>query len=106
MKSHPTGKKVTQSYNFERLIFNLKICRFVPRQRWLHNIEHGSVVMLYHPCTLDASVQKLAKILKSCIKKHIITPSTFVTRERVRMKGFKFYLEKNELGKFFVCVHM
>jgi len=56
--------------------------RFVPRERWLHNIEHGAVVMLYDPCVLDSEVDKLRKIVRSCIKKHVITPTTFLTRER------------------------
>ncbi len=28
---------------------------FLPPQRWLHNLEHGGVALLYHPC-VDASV--------------------------------------------------
>lgn len=23
---------------------------YLPPQRWLHNIEHGAIVVLYHPC--------------------------------------------------------
>ena len=57
--------------------------RFVPKERWLHNIEHGAVVMLYDPCTLEAEVNKLKRIVRSCIKKHIITPTTFLSPERV-----------------------
>merc|ERR1712212_228001 len=48
--------------------------KFVPVQRWLHNIEHGAVVMLYHPCTHYTLVDKLRKIVTGCIRKHIITP--------------------------------
>ena len=57
--------------------------RFVPKERWLHNIEHGAVVMLYDPCTLESEVNKLKRIVRSCIKKHIITPTTFLSPERV-----------------------
>ena len=57
--------------------------RFLPRQRWLHNIEHGAVVMLYHPCTHEATVDKLRRLVKGCITKHVISPSTFLTRDRV-----------------------
>jgi len=56
--------------------------RFVPVQRWLHNIEHGAVIMLYDPCTLDSEVQKLKKIVQGCIKKHVITPTTFLSSKR------------------------
>jgi hypothetical protein len=55
---------------------------FVPRERWLHNIEHGAVVMLYHPCAHPAEVAKLKKVVKSCIGKHVITPSTLLTPDR------------------------
>lgn len=24
---------------------------YLPPQRWLHNIEHGAIVLLYHPCS-------------------------------------------------------
>ena len=41
------------------ICFNLICLKFVPAQRWLHNIEHGAVVMLYHPCTHPILVQQL-----------------------------------------------
>ena len=59
--------------------------RFVPVQRWLHNIEHGAVIMLFDPCTLDSEVQKLKKIVQGCIKKHVITPTTFLSSKRVKV---------------------
>ena len=76
--------------------------RFVPAQRWLHNIEHGAIVMLYHPCTHHTLVEKLRALVKGCIRyieestyvclylfivhnfvrKHIISPSTLVSETR------------------------
>ena len=56
--------------------------RFVPPQRWLHNIEHGAVVMLYHPCTHPVTVDKLRSLVTGCIRKHIITPYTNMSEER------------------------
>ena len=58
--------------------------RFVPRQRWLHNIEHGAVIMLYDPCVLQSEVQKLRDLVLGCTRKYVITPTTFLTKERVR----------------------
>lgn len=56
--------------------------KFVPVQRWLHNVEHGAVVMLYHPCLHYTEVEKLRKLVTGCIRKHIITPSTLLTEDR------------------------
>ncbi|XP_027201272.2 uncharacterized protein LOC113795277 isoform X1 [Dermatophagoides pteronyssinus] len=50
--------------------------QFVPPQRWLHNVEHGAIIMLYHPCTHPIMVDKLRKLVKNCIRKHIITPDS------------------------------
>ncbi len=55
---------------------------YVPPQRWLHNIEHGSVVMLYHPCAHNLAVKRLKAVVRGCIRKHVITPFTGLTKER------------------------
>jgi len=55
---------------------------FVPHQRWLHNIEHGAVVMLYHPCAHHSLVQKLRALVTGCIRKHIISPSSLVAEDK------------------------
>lgn len=55
---------------------------YVPPQRWLHNIEHGAVVMLYHPCAPTWFVQKLRTIVKGCLRKHIITPYKHLSLKR------------------------
>ncbi|XP_059482181.1 uncharacterized protein LOC132200601 isoform X2 [Neocloeon triangulifer] len=47
--------------------------RFLPPQRWLHNLEHGGIVMLYHPCAYSSEVEKLRQIVKKCNSRHIIT---------------------------------
>merc|ERR1712112_507865 len=38
--------------------------------------------MLYHPCTHHTLVEKLRGIVKGCIRKHIITPSTLLSETR------------------------
>lgn len=60
--------------------------QFLPRQRWIHNLEHGAVVMLYHPCANKNQVQLLKKIVKMCLYRHIITPYNLLTPERVIIK--------------------
>ncbi|XP_043223748.1 uncharacterized protein LOC122382459 [Amphibalanus amphitrite] len=47
---------------------------YLPPQRWTHNIEHGAVVMLYHPCADSTEVDKLKQLVRGCIRKHVITP--------------------------------
>uniref|UniRef100_A0A646QJ62 DUF3105 domain containing protein n=1 Tax=Hemiscolopendra marginata TaxID=943146 RepID=A0A646QJ62_9MYRI len=55
--------------------------KFLPPQRWSHNIEHGSVVMLYHPCAHPHEVDKLRKIVTGCIRKHVISPYNLVPED-------------------------
>eukprot|EP00096_Caligus_rogercresseyi_P006091 TRINITY_DN2227_c0_g1_i1.p1 TRINITY_DN2227_c0_g1~~TRINITY_DN2227_c0_g1_i1.p1 ORF type:complete len:244 (-),score=61.24 TRINITY_DN2227_c0_g1_i1:72-803(-) len=55
---------------------------YVPPQRWLHNIEHGAVVMLYHPCTHFGVVEELRQLVKGCLRKYIITPYAKLPEER------------------------
>jgi len=54
---------------------------YIPRQRWLHNVEHGTVVMLYHPCADPKEVDKLRKIVSVCLRKHLITPDITIPEE-------------------------
>jgi len=55
---------------------------YVPPQRWLHNIEHGAVVVLYHPCADYQEVEKLRQLVRGCIRKHVITPYPQLSAER------------------------
>lgn len=57
--------------------------KFLPKQRWLHNLEHGAIVMLYHPCADRNEVNLLKKIVKNCLYKHIITPYNLLEPNRV-----------------------
>merc|ERR1712096_335536 len=56
--------------------------QFVPPQRWFHNIEHGAVVMLYHPCAHPTMVEQLRKLVTGCIRKHVITPYTNIPEDK------------------------
>ncbi|OTF72658.1 DUF3105 domain containing protein [Euroglyphus maynei] len=51
--------------------------RFVPPQRWLHNVEHGAIIMIYHPCAHPMMIDKLKQLVTNCIRKHIITPDSY-----------------------------
>lgn len=48
-------------------------------------LQHGGIVMLYHPCAEPVLVHRLRKLLTGCFRKHIITPYTLLTQERVRL---------------------
>ncbi|XP_058835360.1 uncharacterized protein LOC131692369 [Topomyia yanbarensis] len=56
--------------------------KYVPPQRWLHNSEHGAIIALYHPCANKQQIEELKQIVKSCLYRHIITPSDLPSKER------------------------
>ncbi|XP_030831549.1 uncharacterized protein LOC105441222 [Strongylocentrotus purpuratus] len=56
--------------------------RYLPKQRWLHNLEHGAAVFLYHPCADMSEVTRFRRIARGCLRKHIITPYKELTKER------------------------
>ncbi|XP_022093225.1 uncharacterized protein LOC110980648 [Acanthaster planci] len=55
--------------------------RYLPKQRWLHNLEHGCAVFLYHPCADPEQVDEVRAIANVCLRKHIITPMKELSRE-------------------------
>lgn len=56
--------------------------KYLPKQRWLHNLEHGSVVMLYHPCADPQEVLKLKSVVRKCLYRHVITPYNLLEPQR------------------------
>ncbi|KAF5307668.1 hypothetical protein FQR65_LT06723 [Abscondita terminalis] len=54
---------------------------FLPIQRWLHNLEHGAIVLLYHPCANMQELVLLKKLVKKCLYRHVITPYTLLTTD-------------------------
>ncbi len=38
---------------------------YMPPQRYLHNLEHGGIVFLYHPCAEDAAVDALRALARA-----------------------------------------
>ncbi|XP_076817736.1 uncharacterized protein LOC143463210 [Clavelina lepadiformis] len=43
---------------------------YLPPGRYVHNLEHGGVVFLYHPCTPDEMVEKLRHVAVTCTWKY------------------------------------
>ncbi|KAL6448279.1 hypothetical protein ACFW04_000327 [Cataglyphis niger] len=56
--------------------------KFLPKQRWLHNLEHGAIVMLYHPCANPLEVERLKNLVNKCLWRHVITPYSYLDEER------------------------
>ncbi|XP_006621423.1 uncharacterized protein LOC102680815 [Apis dorsata] len=48
--------------------------KFLPKQRWLHSLEHGAIVALYHPCANPMQVRRLKSLLAGCLRRHVISP--------------------------------
>ncbi|KAG7478749.1 hypothetical protein JOB18_007372 [Solea senegalensis] len=47
---------------------------FCPPQRWLNNLQHGAIVLLYHPCVSLHERHLLSVLARSCLSDYIITP--------------------------------
>ncbi|XP_012535496.2 uncharacterized protein LOC105836185 isoform X1 [Monomorium pharaonis] len=56
--------------------------KYLPKQRWLHSLEHGAIVMLYHPCANPLEVERLRNLVSKCLWRHIITPYSYLDEER------------------------
>jgi hypothetical protein len=55
---------------------------YLPPQRWLHNVEHGAIVVLYDPCAHPAMVNRLRGLVMSCLRKYIKTPYNKLPKDR------------------------
>ncbi|OWF44345.1 uncharacterized protein LOC110458569 [Mizuhopecten yessoensis] len=47
---------------------------YAPPQRWLHSLEHGAAVFLYHPCANIDQLKVFKTLATTCLRRHIITP--------------------------------
>nr|XP_031835368.1 uncharacterized protein LOC116428188 [Nomia melanderi] len=56
--------------------------KFLPRQRWLHSLEHGAIVALYHPCANPLEVKRFKRLVTGCLRRHVITPYNLLSSER------------------------
>jgi len=56
--------------------------KYLPKQRWLHSLEHGAIVMLYHPCANPLEVERLKNLVSKCLWRHVITPYSYLDEER------------------------
>ncbi|XP_033355164.1 uncharacterized protein LOC117236380 [Bombus vosnesenskii] len=56
--------------------------KFLPKQRWLHNLEHGAIVALYHPCANPMEVRRLKSLVSTCLRRHVISPYNLLDERR------------------------
>ncbi|XP_059511229.1 uncharacterized protein tp53i13 isoform X2 [Stegostoma tigrinum] len=47
---------------------------YVPPQRWVHNLQRGGVVFLYHPCVHPRLKEELTLLARACKYQHVVTP--------------------------------
>merc|ERR1712215_44710 len=85
--------------------------KYCPIERHQHNVEHGCVIMLYHPCLDKDQVNEVKAMVAGCIKKHIITPSRLPTLEKPLVFvawGCVLEMEYMDIGKMkeFVIDHV
>ncbi|XP_048375235.1 tumor protein p53-inducible protein 13 isoform X2 [Sphaerodactylus townsendi] len=54
---------------------------YCPPQRWLHNLKHGGVAFLYHPCAHPSLRGQLTLLARACLPHYILTPHKGLTQE-------------------------
>ncbi|KAG9485970.1 hypothetical protein GDO78_008847 [Eleutherodactylus coqui] len=55
---------------------------YCPPQQWVHNLQHGGVAFLYHPCVHPKLKEALSSLARRYIAKHVITPLHTLSRDR------------------------
>ncbi|XP_030633988.1 uncharacterized protein tp53i13 [Chanos chanos] len=55
---------------------------YCPPQRWLHNLKHGAIVFLYHPCASVEGYGRLAAFAHSCLSHYILTAYPWLSKHR------------------------
>lgn len=47
---------------------------YVPPQRWLHSLEHGGLVFLYHPCAHQDQIKAFKALARDCLHRQVTSP--------------------------------
>ncbi|KAL2096108.1 hypothetical protein ACEWY4_008256 [Coilia grayii] len=55
---------------------------YCPPQRWLNNLQHGSIVVLHHPCAPEEERSRLTVLALSCLPAFIMTAHPWLSRHR------------------------
>ncbi|XP_061073922.1 tumor protein p53-inducible protein 13 [Conger conger] len=77
---------------------------FCPPQRWLHNLQHGATVFLYHPCAPASERVRLSVLAHSCLSDYVITPHYELGANRpLAMASWGRTLELSHVTESEVC---
>ena len=69
-------------------------------ERWQHNLEHGSVAVLYHPCLAKMHLHAVISLVDKCLMKYVTTPSGFAdTKHPLIMVGWGAYRKFSSLDE-------
>lgn len=55
------------------------------------SLQHGGVVLLYHPCAKEDTINRLRSLAKSCLRRYVISPSELLEPQnqvRWELTGF------------------
>ena len=73
---------------------------YLPMERWQHNLEHGCIVVLYHPCLATHHVLSVISLVSGCLKKFVSTPSGFPdSKHPLILVGWGAYRKFSSLDK-------
>ena len=73
---------------------------YCPVERWQHNLEHGCIVLLYHPCLAASHVNRLVSLVSNCVRKFVSTPSRLPSHAKpVVLVGWGCYQEFSSLDQ-------
>ncbi|XP_055387310.1 uncharacterized protein LOC129615916 [Condylostylus longicornis] len=76
------GEELTAFGNYRPVWASYGEYTYLPQQRYMHNLDFGAVVALYHPCANRMQIKSFKSIVASCLFRHLISPSRMLTKER------------------------
>uniref|UniRef100_UPI0037E91B75 uncharacterized protein tp53i13 n=1 Tax=Semicossyphus pulcher TaxID=241346 RepID=UPI0037E91B75 len=78
---------------------------YCPPQRWLNNLHHAAIVLLYHPCVPLHERLLLSVLARSCLPDYIITPHTQLNKHTpIVLVSWGRTLELSTMATLDVCV--
>ncbi|KAG5269531.1 hypothetical protein AALO_G00203060 [Alosa alosa] len=77
---------------------------YCPPQRWLNNLQHGSIVALHHPCAPERQRARVTALVQSCLPGYIVTTHPWLSTHRpVALVSWGRTLEMSHVAAPEVC---